>query len=172
MDRDELLKLLEGQTRKEALEAIWHHFQVAPEWFWGELISMLPKSNERVQIAICWLLRRKMSLEKSGHLANQLLQVPLDTVPAMPKVDLCQALIESSMEDIQKEALEHFLDNHLEAENVFLMAWTLSLLCKAAAYHNEWIEKAQMLVRTHESHPKASVRARVRNLKKQFTFLK
>ena len=73
MDRDELLEVLGNQTRKEALEGLWHNWENAPEWFWQELLELLNRNSERIQISICWLIKRRLSLANDSELAQKLL---------------------------------------------------------------------------------------------------
>ncbi|MCB1052635.1 MAG: hypothetical protein KDC71_18685 [Acidobacteria bacterium] len=171
MDRDELLEVLGNQTRKEALEGLWHNWENAPEWFWQELLELLNRNSERIQISICWLIKRRLSLANDSELAQKLLANDLTHLAPMATVDLCQGLCQTNLAQVPADPIRRFLDHCLDHENVFLQAWSLSLLCHLAPLHPEWLDEARSRAEKAGNSEKASIRARVRNLRARYAFL-
>lgn len=140
-----------------------HHDHAA---FLSELVSLASDAETVVSEGATWII--KAQLEEGNTLSPQDVQrlvSRLDDVTAwQAQLHICQSLRYIAVPENAAGALEAWLKKIVNAPRPFLRAWALDALCGVLGAGS----RTQALLDQMESDEAASVRARVRNLRRAF----
>ncbi|MBV0913768.1 hypothetical protein [Anianabacter salinae] len=128
------------------------------------IVDLAASEEERVSEGATWIL--KSALEAGGSLdaaRTERLIASLDKVTAwQARLHVCQIVRRLEVPGVDEDRLRAWLLDRLGAERPFLRAWALDALCSLAGTADD------SLLEKMAEDPAASVRARVRNLRKDF----
>ena len=133
------------------------------------LIDLAGDGEERVSGGATWLIKAR--LEAGGRLGaseTTALLAKLATVTAWgAQLHLCQIAQHLTVSAGDAERLSRWLEGLLAHERPFLRAWSLDALCRIARQHDGYRARALDALEAGERDPAASVKARVRRLRKE-----
>lgn len=133
------------------------------------LLELAASGDTRLQIGATWAVRKL--LELGALLSSGALERFTDTAAAQTAWE-AQLHIAQSLQFLDKAALDRgrlakTLRPWCDAKRPFLRAWAIDAICRLAQQDPSLKETAMELLATGEHDPAASVRARVRNLRKE-----
>ena len=155
----------------DALEAVAGRFSETD----GYLDTLIEHADadESESIAATWLIKRNadaggmLSAPQTSELVSR-----LDGVSAWEsRLHLCQSVGSFECGRSDAASLVRWLTPMLGHERPFLRAWSLDGLCRVASDHKRYRHKACEATDDAGDDAKASVRARVRRLHKEFPYL-
>lgn len=135
------------------------------------LFELADSQDTRLQIAATWALRKL--LELGAEMTADHCATFIETAAAQSaweaQLHIVQSLQFIRNEDLNTRRLAETITPWHAAKRPFLRAWTIDAICHLAARDPSLKEAASALLAKGEQDPAASVRARVRNLRKAMT---
>jgi len=134
----------------------------------NELVLLVADEEENIQIGATWLVKR---LAETGARFNKKQLIALfDLMPELDnwvtKLHLCQILQYVEIPDESKKKVAWFLEQNLMGKNKFVRAWSYNGFYELAKQHREYRDKAMEHLDRGEAEQAASIKARLRNIKK------
>jgi len=130
--------------------------------FLATVVQLVADDDRMVSEAATWIL--KAELEAGARLDRAMTDSLIDQLDMMEawqaKLHICQAVGHLDVPETARETLRSWLTPLLDAERPFLRAWALDALCHLPG------TRADALLRRMAEDRSASVRARVRNLRR------
>ena len=119
-------------------------------------------------IAVTWLLKHALEQGEplSVPLTTRLIAALRDDWAWEAELHVCQSVRYMKIDPSQARTLAHWLRKRLAHERAFVRAWSLDALCARAESNHRYRRSADEALDDAETDPAASVRARVRNLRK------
>jgi len=134
----------------------------------NELVLLAGDDEENIRIGATWLLKR---LGETGarFKPNQLIAL-FDLLPELDnwvtKLHLCQILQYVEIPTESKKTVAWFLEQNLMGKNKFVKAWSYNGFYELAKQHREYYDTAMEHLQQGETEGAASIKARLRNIKK------
>lgn len=132
--------------------------------FLSDLVRFVSDATPVISEGATWIIKAELEAGQtlSPHDVQRLIRA-LDGVTAwQAQLHICQSLRYIPVQQDQTGELETWLNGMLDAPRPFLRAWAVDALCKV---HGPSAQTMALLLQM-ETDKAASVRARVRNLKK------
>ena len=171
MTRPRLLQALldfDGK-RVDPLEAVFAELPARPQLL-RDLCELMGSGDAKTQIASTWLLRRY--LEAGAALSAEETEMALSPLLResawQAKLHLLQALEKLTISCELAAELWQALRIGTEDENKFIRAWSYHGFAVLAEQHAGYRDEALALLAVGEGDAAASVRARIRGLRKRF----
>jgi len=119
-------------------------------------------------IAVTWLLKHALEQgeQLSGPLTNRLIAALRDDGAWEAELNICQSVRRMKIDPSQARTLANWLRKRLAHERAFVRAWSLDAQCALARANHRYRRAADEALSEADADPAASVRARVRYLKK------
>lgn len=135
--------------------------------FLSDLITLALDKEPIISEGATWIL--KAELEKGQVLSQRdvnLLVLGLKTVTAwQAQLHICQSIRYFTVPQELESNLEHWLEPLLNAKRPLLRAWSVDAMCRVRGAYSP---KTKALLDRMEADDAGSVRARIRNLKREF----
>ena len=132
------------------------------------LVLLVVDQEPNIQTGATWLLKRlaeKHVQFKQAHLIA-LFGSLSELTHWLSKLHVCQMLPYLMIPKESESSLIWFLERNLYDENKFLRAWSYNGFYELARQHNEYIDYASGQIERGETDKAASVKARIRNIRK------
>jgi hypothetical protein len=149
-----------------ALEALLENR--APSSLVRSLVNLVGDSQEKIQVAVTWLLKRLAENDarfKTEHLIV-LFSSLSELTHWLSKLHVCQMLQYVAIPEESAENVVWFLERNLMDENRFLRAWSYNGFYELARQHPKYVGYATEQLERGETEPAASVKARIRKIRK------
>jgi len=163
--RDEL-KLFDG-NHTDVLEGILSRHRPTNS-FIGSLVTLVADKEQTIQTGATWLLKRLA--EDNVHFKSEQLIALFGSLSELThwlsKLHVCQMLQYVTIPKDSDRTIAWFLDGNLWDENRFLRAWSYSGLFELARQHKKYIPYVLEELERGEADKAASVKARIRNIRK------
>ncbi len=119
-------------------------------------------------ITVTWLLKHALEQgeQLSVPLTTRLIAALRDDWAWEAELHICQSIRSMKVDPSQARTLAIWLRKRLVHERAFVRAWSLDALCSLAKANHRYRRSADQALSDAETDPAASVRARVRNLRK------
>lgn len=172
--RDVLLMELASFSGSEIslLGEVEAKLQTRPEYV-SALIELCGRETGAIDTGVTWLL--KSHLERGRRLDSdmqtQLLERLADIRAWAACLHLCQLVRYLDLSSVSSGKIVIWAENLCTHDRPFVRAWALDALCFASNTVSSFQALAKKRFEHAESDPKASVRARARHLKTEFTWL-
>ena len=160
------LELFDGK-HTDALERVLSSHRPTHS-FIGSLITLAAVKEETIQTGATWLLKRLA--ENQVHFTQRTLIALFGSLQGLThwlsKLHICQML---QYVDIPKDSTDNivwFLERNLMDENKFLRAWSYNGFYELAKQNENYLAVAIDQLERGETDSAASVRARIRNIRK------
>ena len=159
--------------RTETLEAITEVFPVTPQLL-TQLCELTQSEERKLQSASTWLLRRyhQAGAELSPQQTAQLLQVLLQDSYWEARLHVLQLLGDLCIPPEFVEALWAELIKQIKDRNKLIRAWSYNGLALLAHHYESYRNEALSRLAHGEQDEAASVRARIRRIRKAFKWLR
>ena len=159
--------------RIDTLKAIAESFPVTPQLL-IQLCELTQSEERKMQSASTWLLRRyhQAGAQLSPQQTAQLLQVLLQGSYWEARLHVLQMLDELCIPAELVEPLWTALIGQTCDQNKFIRAWAINGLVVLADQSEQYRDKALALLLQAEVDVAASVRARIRRIRKAFRWLR
>jgi hypothetical protein len=132
------------------------------------LVTLVADKEPKIQTAATWLLKRLA--ENHVHFKPEHLMALFgslsDLTHWISKLHVCQMLQYVAIPKDSDRTVAWFLDRNLWDENRFLRAWSYSGLYELARQHKKYIPYVLEELERAEADQAASVKARIRNIRK------
>lgn len=135
--------------------------------FLSDLITLALDKEPIISEGATWIL--KAELEKGQHLSRQDVNLLIFGLKAVTtwqaQLHICQSIQYLAVPQESAPDLEQWLEALLEAKRPLLRAWSVDALCRVRGSSSP---KTKTLLEQMETDDAGSVRARIRNLKREF----
>lgn len=131
-------------------------------------MTLVADKEENIQTGATWLLKRLAENHvrfKSEHLIA-LFGSLSELTHWLSKLHVCQMLQYVTIPEESERNVTWFLERNLWDENKFLRAWSYNGFYELARQHGEYIAYALEQLERGEADKAASVKARIRNIRK------
>ena len=132
------------------------------------LVTLAADKEDKIQTGATWLLKRVAENQyhfKSEHLIA-LFGSLSELTHWISKLHVCQMLRFIPIPDESARNVVWFLERNLWDENRFLRAWSYNGFYELASQHQNYIAYAMEQLERGETDKAASVKARIRNIRK------
>jgi hypothetical protein len=136
--------------------------------FVGSLVSLVADENQNLQTGATWLLKRLAENDfqfRRDHLVA-LFGSLSELTHWISKLHVCQMLQHVAIPDESARNVVWSLDRNLWDENRFLRAWSYNGFYELARQHKKYITRATEQLDRGEADKAASVKARIRNIRR------
>ena len=134
----------------------------------GSLITLAANKEKNIQTGATWLLKRLA--ENPIHFTRRNLIALFGSLPELThwlsKLHICQMLQYVEIPKDSTDNIVWFLERNLMHENKFLRAWSYNGFFELARQHQNYLGVAIDQLERGETDSAASVRARIRNIRK------
>lgn len=132
------------------------------------LFALAASQDTRLQIAATWTLRKLLELgaEMTAAHCAAFVEIAAAQTAWEAQLHIAQSVQFIRNEDLNAQQLTEIIMPWQESKRPFLRAWTIDALCHLAQQDAALTPLAKSLMAKGETDPGASVRARVRNLRK------
>jgi len=133
-----------------------------------DLVLLVADEEQKIQTGATWLLKRLAENHvpfKTEHLIA-LFGSLSELTYWISKLHVCQMLQYVVIPKESERSITWFLERNLYDENKFLRAWSYDGFCQLARQHPEYIDYAMEQMERGDTDKAASVRARIRNIRK------
>lgn len=163
--REELLKV-DGKHTDVLEEILSRHRPTSS--FIGNLVTLAGEREEKIQTGATWMLKRLAEDHvpfKREHLIA-LFGSLSELTHWLSKLLVCQMLQHVAISDESAGSVVWFLERNLWDENRFLRAWSYNGFYELARQHENYAAYAIEQLERGEADKAASVRARIRKIRK------
>ena len=132
------------------------------------LVLLTGDQESNIQTGATWLLKRLAETHvqfKKEHLIAFFGSLS-ELTHWLAKLHICQMLQYVVIPKGSERSVVWFLERNLYDENKFLRAWSYNGFYELARQHNEYIDYASEQIERGETDKAASVKARIRNIRK------
>ena len=136
--------------------------------FVGSLVPLVAEGDQKLQAAATWLLKTMAENDvqfRPDHLVA-LFGSLSDLTHWISKLHVCQMLQHVAIPDESATNVIWFLDRNLWDENRFLRAWSYNGFYELARQHQKYMPYAMEQLERGETDKAASVKARIRTIRK------
>jgi hypothetical protein len=137
------------------------------------LVLLVADKEPKIQTGATWLLRRLAENHvpfKTEHLIA-LFGSLSELTHWIPKLHVCQMLPHVAIPTGSECSVVWFLERNLFDENKFLRAWSYNGFWELARQHPEHVDRAMEQIDCGETDKAASVKARIRKIRKAMSKL-
>ena len=137
------------------------------------LVALVGDDDETVQTRATWMLKRLAENHvnlKAAHLIALFGSVS-ELTSWISKLHVCQMLQQVNIPEESTGSVAWLLERNLMDENRFLRAWSYSGFYELAKQHPKYIDYALEQLKRGETEKAASVKARIRNIRKAMSKL-
>ena len=133
------------------------------------LLELMSSRDESRAIGASWLLKAlleggwQLDRKEVSMLARSLERLQGDWVA----LHVCQSMRFFEVPGRNGDQFARFLDRCVVSDQKFLRAWAIDGFWRLAGCHDAYLPRAHQLIQQGAEDPAASVRARVRNLRKE-----
>lgn len=134
----------------------------------ARLLELAASEDSRLQIAATWAIRKLLELgaEITAEQSATFIETAAVQIAWEARLHIVQSVQFIRNEDFDTRKLAEIITPWHLAKRPFLRAWTLDALCRLAQRDPSLKDSAAALLAKADDDPAASVRARVRNLRK------
>ena len=136
-------------------------------------MTLVADEEQTIQAGATWLLKRLAEDHvrfNSAHLIALFGSVS-ELTHWISKLHVCQMLQHVAIPEESQRNVAWFLERNLWDENKFLRAWSYNGFYELAKQHEKYIAYAMEQLERGETDKAASVKARIRNIRKALTKL-
>ena len=153
----------------EQLEEIRDQFEPTEDNV-AELIRLLNVLESFVQSSSAWLLRQYLEQGRLVLSKSQVAQIgrALKTITdPWAALHICQMMRHIPVPTRNADQFARFIRSCINNKNTFVRAWSFDAFYRLASQHKKYLAEARMFLEQGENDKAASIRARIRNIRKE-----